>query len=82
VVSVDTSPWAYDGHAVVQVDTTDGRIAVKLPARWNPCQARPVEIEALEPGTRVQVVGERDPDGGIVVCSDASHGLQPVPTEG
>ena len=34
VVAIDTVPWTYDGHAVVDVDTGDrGHVAVQLPAR-------------------------------------------------
>lgn len=79
IVSIDTAPWAYDGHAVVRLESADGRLAVLLPARWNLCQATPVDVEALGPGMRVEVVGEQDPEGGVVVCADASHRLQPLP---
>src|SRR5690606_17948569 len=34
VVSVDTRPWTYDGHAVVKVDVPGrGPVSVQLPAR-------------------------------------------------
>lgn len=79
VASIDTQPWAYDGHAVVQVDTADrGRVDVQLPARWNLCQAAPVDVEALAVGMRVQVVGEATGEGELVVCADPAHRLVPV----
>src|SRR5690606_25283524 len=79
VASIDTQPWAYDGNATVQVDTADrGRIEVQLPARWNLCQAAPVDVEALEIGVQVEVVGAPAGEGALVVCEDPSHRLVPV----
>ena len=79
VASIDTQPWAYDGNAVVQVDAADGgRVAVELPARWNLCEAPPVDVEALAVGMQVQVVGDASGEGGLVVCSHPSHRLAPV----
>ena len=79
VASIDLKPWTYDGNAVVEVDTADrGRVAVQLPARWNLCQAAPVDVEALAVGIRVQAAGERADGGALVVCTDASHRLAPV----
>ncbi|WP_225765992.1 hypothetical protein [Stenotrophomonas sp. Marseille-Q4652] len=79
VASIDTQPWTYDGHAVVQVDVVGrGRVAVQLPARWNLCQAAPVDVQALAVGTRVQAVGSAEGDGAITVCSDAAHRLVPL----
>ena len=79
VVAIDTQPWTYDGHAVVQVDTADrGRVDVQLPARWNLCQAAPVDVEALAVGMQVRVVGAADGKDALVVCGDTEHRLQPV----
>lgn len=79
VASIDTQPWAYDGNAVVQVDAADGgRVAVELPARWNLCEAPPVDVEALAVGMQVQVVGDASGEGGLVVCTHPSHRLAPV----
>lgn len=79
VVSVDTQPWAYDGNAVVVVDSaTRGRVAVQLPARWNLCRAAPVDVGRLESGSRARVVGETGAEGEVVVCADASHRLERV----
>lgn len=79
VASIDTQPWAYDGNAVVQVDAAGrGRVAVQLPARWNLCQAAPVDVEALAVGMRVQAVGAPSGEGGLVVCADPAHRLVPA----
>ena len=78
-MSIDTQPWTYDGHAVVMLDTAQrGRIAVKLPARWNLCKAAAVDIEALQVGEAARVVGALDADGGVVVCEQATHLLSPA----
>lgn len=83
IVSIDTRPWMYDGHAVVQVDVDgQGRMAVQLPARWNLCQAAPVDVDALAVGMRVQAVGAAEGDGRLTVCSDAGHRLVPLEAHG
>ncbi len=77
VVAVDTDPWAYDGNAVVTVDTDAGRVAVQLPARWNLCKARPPgDVQALRPGDRVQAVGTSTAPGQLVVCEQPQHLLR------
>lgn len=79
VVSIDTQPWTYDGNAVVRVDTADGgRVDVQLPARWNLCQAAPVDVDALSVGMQVELVGASAGEGGVVVCEDLSHRLAPL----
>lgn len=79
VASIDTQPWTYDGNAVVEVDVAGrGRVAVQLPARWNLCEAAPVDVQALTVGMRVQAVGAVADEGALVVCRDASHRLVPV----
>ena len=81
VVSIDMEPWTYDGHAVIEVDVPGrGRVPVQLPARWNLCSAPPVELEALAPGMRVQVVGQPDGADGkaLTVCLDPAHRLVPL----
>lgn len=78
IVSIDTRPWTYDGHAVIELDTpTHGRMAVKLPARWNLCRAAAVDVEALAVGMRVTAVGTVDA-GGMVVCAHEEHRLVPA----
>lgn len=83
VVAIDTRPWTYDGHAVVDVDTGGrGRVAVQLPARWNLCHAAPVDVEALAVGMRVQAVGAAEEEGKLTVCSNAAHRLVPLAAGG
>ena len=80
IASIDTKPWTYDGNAIVLVDTaTHGQVPVQLPARWNLCQASPVDVQALAVGMRVQVVGSGAGAGTLVVCRDAAHRLVPAP---
>ncbi len=77
VVAVDTGPWAYDGNAVVTLDTDAGRVGVQLPARWNLCKARPPgDVQALQPGDRVQAVGTSTAPGQLVVCEQPQHLLR------
>ena len=79
VVSVDTRPWTYDGHAVVKVDVPGrGPVSVQLPARWNLCQAAQVDVEALAVGMRVQAVGAAAGADALTVCSGTGHRLGPV----
>lgn len=79
IISIDTSPWAYDGNAVIAVDTAaTGRASVELPARWNLCQAAPVDVAALAPGMRVRVTGTADGEGALVVCQDRAHEVVPI----
>lgn len=79
VASIDTQPWTYDGHAVVQVEVAGrGRVSVQLPARWNLCKAAPVDVEALAVGMRVQAVGAAEGADALTVCSDTAHRLVPL----
>ncbi|WP_119719218.1 hypothetical protein [Cognatilysobacter tabacisoli] len=80
VVSVDLSPWTYDGNGVVVVDTAaHGTVKVQFPARWNLCQApAPQGLDALKPGDRVSVVATASAADEAVVCADARHGLTPL----
>ena len=48
VATVDTTPWTYDGSAVITLATPSGNVDVHLPARWNLCKAPPPEdVQAL-----------------------------------
>ena len=81
VVSVDTAPWAYDGHALVTVATAAaGVIKVQLPARWNLCRAAaPDDVPSLQPGDRVEVVGTVTAPGELLVCEHPQHRLRRQP---
>lgn len=79
VAAIDTAPWAYDGHARVELDVPGrGPVVVQLPARWNLCKAAPVEVDALAPGMRVRAAGGLEEDGRLTVCADPAHGLSPL----
>lgn len=83
IAAIDTTPWTYDGSAVIRIDTrTQGRVDVRLPARWNLCKAPPVDVEALAVGMRVRAIGAADAQGGLVVCQDAAHRLVPAAPDG
>lgn len=80
IVSVDTTPWTYDGSAVVKIASTNGQVDVHLPARWNLCKAPPPDdVQALKAGDRVQATGTVTDDGALVVCEQAEHGLRRTP---
>lgn len=77
VVAIDTSPWAYDGNAVIQVATeAHGIVLVHLPARWNLCAAPPVDVEALAVGEEVQARGSVGSSGELIVCASSGHGMR------
>ncbi len=80
VVSADTAPWAYDGHAVITVSIADaGMVRVQLPARWNLCKAQPPgDVQALKPRDRVRAFGTVTAPGQIVVCAEPEHRLRKV----
>ena len=80
IVSVDTTPWTYDGSAVVKIASTNGQVDVHLPARWNLCKAPPPDdVQSLKAGDRVQATGTVTDDGALVVCEQAEHGLLRTP---
>lgn len=80
IVSVDTTPWTYDGSAVVKIATANGQVDVHLPARWNLCKApQPDDVQSLKAGDRVQAAGTVTEDGALVVCERAEHGLRKAP---
>ena len=80
LVSVDTTPWTYDGSAVVKIAATNGQVDVHLPARWNLCKAPPPDdVQSLKAGDRVQATGTVTDDGALVVCERAEHGLRKTP---
>lgn len=78
VASVDLSPMAYDGNAVLLVRADDGRtVRVEIPARTNLCAAEGISaVGDLHAGDRVEVVGEAGPEGAVTPCTDAAHRLR------
>ncbi len=80
IATVDTTPWTYDGNAVITLATASGNVDVHLPARWNLCKAPPLDdVRALKAGDRVRVTGTVSEDGALVVCERAEHGLRAAP---
>mgnify|MGYP006199623477 CR=1 FL=1 len=80
IVSVDTTPWTYDGSAVVKIASANGQVDVHLPARWNLCKAPPPDdVQSLKAGDRVQATGTVTEDGALVVCESADHVLRKLP---
>ena len=78
ILAIDTDPWAYDGNAVVSLQTAAyGPMHVQLPARWNLCKAGSVNVAALKVGQAVRAVGTLIAAGEIVVCERAEHRLAP-----
>ena len=78
VATVDTTPWTYDGSAVVTLATPAGNVDVQLPARWNLCKAGQVDVAAMRAGQRVRAVGSVTDDGHVVVCERVEHRLETV----
>lgn len=74
IAAIDTQPWAYDGNAVVLLETAAGRqVSVQLPARWNLCKAAPVDVASLAVGRRARAVGTVTAEDELVVCERAGH---------
>ncbi len=79
VTSVDLSPLAYDGDAVIMVDVDGAAVEVRVPARINLCPARDrIEFADLSVGDRIEVRGSRESDGAVRPCSEADHLLRKV----
>ena len=80
VASVDLSPMAYDGDALVVVTSaTQGAVTVHLPARRNLCKAQGLDLmDELKPGDRVRVEGVAIGAGEIRLCQDVADRLQRI----
>ena len=80
VASVDLSPMAYDGDALVVVTSaTQGAITVHLPARRNLCKAQGLDLmDELKAGDRVRVEGLATGSAEIRLCQDAADRLQRI----
>lgn len=77
VTSVDLSPMAYDGDAVLVIDVDGSPVEVRVPARINLCPAQDrIELAELSVGDRVEVRGSREADGAVRPCSEADHLLR------
>jgi hypothetical protein len=78
VATVDLSPMAYDGDALVVVtDAAHGPVTVHLPARRNLCKAQGLDlIDELRPGDRVRVEGVATGASDVRLCQDSADRLQ------
>lgn len=81
IESIDLAPWAYDGNARLVVRTTSqGELAVELPARWNLCRATGIgEAASFAAGHRVRVAGTMTAPGTVTVCERATHRIARLP---
>lgn len=80
VASADFAPWAFDGSAVVRVDSPQGRIAIELPARYNLCKAQGIGgASTLAVGMKVDVNGRVTAPGKVSVCESVSHHIVRIP---
>ncbi|GAB3730280.1 hypothetical protein GCM10028862_09440 [Luteimonas pelagia] len=76
ITSIDRDPWAYDGNAVMAVQTTGGTARVEIPARLNLCDAPGLDaFGTLVVGERIRATGEVGADGAITVCRGTGHAL-------
>jgi hypothetical protein len=76
ITAIDRDPWAYDGNATMQVQTTTGPARVEIPARMNLCNAPGLDwFASLTVGERIRATGEVGADGAITVCRGAGHAL-------
>lgn len=80
VASVDLSPMAYDGDALVVVTSAaHGAVTVHLPARRNLCKAQGFDLlTELKPGDRVRVEGAVTGAADVTLCQDAADRLQRI----
>ena len=79
VTSVDRSPMAYDGDAVVVLDVDGEPVQVRIPARINLCPARDrIELGDVQVGDRVEVLGARGEDNAVRACAEPNHLLRRV----
>lgn len=78
VLSVDLSPMAYDGDALVLLDSqSHGAVTVHVPARTNLCRAQGLEVLGeLRPQDRIRVAGKATGQRDITVCESPTHRLQ------
>lgn len=78
VASIDLSPMAHDGDALVVVASdAHGAVTVHLPARRHLCKAQGLDLlDTLQPGDRLQAAGEATGPADLRVCAEASHRLR------
>ncbi len=79
ITSIDLEPWTYDGSARINIRADDGETAVVgIPARINLCSADLGSVGDLEVGDRIEVRGDRAPEGIVTPCTQPDHYLRKV----
>ena len=77
VTSMDLSPWAYDGNAVINISINGITRSLEVPARLNLCPAAEniVSLDELKEGDFVQASGEyvEGSNEVLVVCNSPDH---------
>ena len=84
IISINTEGVALDGPALVNITTEDGEAVVAVPSMGiNLCAAKDsiADVYELRAGDMVSVRGEKNENGHIVPCVDASHYLRLESTE-
>ncbi|MGA9533005.1 MAG: hypothetical protein WBR18_09840 [Anaerolineales bacterium] len=78
IESVDASPMAYDGPAVIELSTEEhGRVQVYVSPCMGPCVLDAVDsLGRMTAGQTWQVTGEASADGDLMVYNDAAHSLR------
>ncbi len=77
LTSVDRSAMAYDGDAVLMIDSGGETVVIRVPARINLCSAREqIQLDQLRVGERVEVRGVLGSDGAIIPCENPRHLLR------
>lgn len=78
VVSVDRSPWAWDGDGLLVLATErHGEVVVHVPARTNLCRASGLDVfTTVAPGARIEATGEATTASDLTVCASPSHRLR------
>lgn len=75
VTQIDLAPMAFDGDALIEVQTERGASrTVRIPARERQCEA-PTQaiVDVLAVGDRVEVRGALGADGDVTPCAAPSH---------
>jgi len=76
VTSVDLEPMAYDGDAIVQLQTGEQEKTVRVPARMGLCKAFGLAlVRRLQPGDVIEVRGEGIGGDSVTPCASSEHGI-------
>jgi len=79
VIAINLDSVAFDGPALIALETTAGLQVIAVPSMGLPlCAAREniADVYRLAVGDRVAVSGEVGEEGEIIPCSDVAHYLR------